>query len=228
MSEKKIAVLGAGTMGAGIAQLAAQSGFEVLLYDLKDDFVLRGLTNIRTALQERVDQGKMTPEDMAAFLARIHPTTNREDAASWPVVIEAAPEDLALKKDMFGALSAISAPGRLSRPRASASAAAVPIAVATTVVTPATSRLLRSDMRICGLVRSRPYQPSVKPFHSAVSRLSLNEKTTSTRIGAYKKRYTSAVSEPRNGARRASATLTPPARRAAAAGTPRAGRARSG
>ncbi|HEY0070626.1 MAG TPA: 3-hydroxyacyl-CoA dehydrogenase NAD-binding domain-containing protein, partial [Chloroflexia bacterium] len=43
----KIAVLGAGTMGAGIAQLAAQSGFDVLLYDLKDDFLQRGLGNIR-------------------------------------------------------------------------------------------------------------------------------------------------------------------------------------
>src|SRR5437870_4689781 len=110
MTKKKIAVLGAGTMGAGIAQLAAQNGFEVLLYDLKDDFVQRGLTNIRAALQKRVDQGRMTPEDRAAFLARIHPTTNRDDAASWPVIIEAAPEDLALKKDIFGALSAISAP----------------------------------------------------------------------------------------------------------------------
>src|SRR5919197_6420460 len=110
MAEKKIAVLGAGTMGAGIAQLAAQNGFEVLLYDLKDDFVQRGLANITSALQKRVDQGKMTPEHMAAFLARIHPTTNRDDAASWPVVIEAAPEDLALKKDIFEALSAQAAP----------------------------------------------------------------------------------------------------------------------
>src|SRR6476659_7364041 len=110
MTDKRIAVLGAGTMGAGIAQLAAQNGFEVLLYDLKDDFVQRGLTNITAALQKRVDQGKMAPEDMAAFLARIYTTTNRDDAASWPLVIEAAPEDLALKKETFGSLSAMSAP----------------------------------------------------------------------------------------------------------------------
>jgi hypothetical protein len=85
---------------------------------------------------------------------------------------------------MGSAMSAISPPGRRSRPRASASAAAVPMAVAATVVTPATSRLLRSDRRICGLARRRPYQSRVKPFHSAVSRLSLKEKTTSTRMGA--------------------------------------------
>jgi hypothetical protein len=85
---------------------------------------------------------------------------------------------------MGSAMSAISAPARRSVPRPSASAAAVPIAVATTVVTAATSRLLRSESRICGLVSSRPYHSRVKPFHSAVSRLSLKENATSTRIGA--------------------------------------------
>ena len=60
--------------------------------------------------------------------------------------------------------------------------------VATTVVTTATIRLLRSDVRICGLEQRRAYQSSVKPPQTAVRRLRLNEKTTSTRMGAYRNR----------------------------------------
>src|SRR5438105_2307825 len=110
MTSKKIAVLGAGTMGAGIAQVAAQSGFEVLLYDIKDEFVQRGLGNIKAALQRRVDQGKLTAQEMAACLERIRTTTQRDDAADYPVIIEAAPEDLALKREIFSSLSALSGP----------------------------------------------------------------------------------------------------------------------
>jgi 3-hydroxybutyryl-CoA dehydrogenase len=108
--EKRIAVLGAGTMGAGIAQLAAQNGFDVLMYDLKDEYVQRGLGNIKAALGKRVDQGKMTPEEMGSFLGRIRVTTNRNDAAAYPVIVEAAPEALDLKREIFGSLSALSAP----------------------------------------------------------------------------------------------------------------------
>jgi hypothetical protein len=86
------------------------------------------------------------------------------------------------------AMRATRGPVLRSRPRASASAAAVPTAVATIVVTTATTRLLRSDVRICGLEKRRSYQSSVNPPHTAVSRLRLNENTTSTRIGAYRKR----------------------------------------
>src|SRR5262245_34987093 len=110
MSTKNIAVLGAGTMGAGIAQLAAQSGYDVLLYDIKDEFIQRGLDNIRTALLKRVDAGKMAASDMASYLERIKTTTNRDDTASASLVIEAAPEDLALKREIFTSL------GEKSRP----------------------------------------------------------------------------------------------------------------
>src|SRR5213075_1754110 len=98
---EKIAVLGAGTMGAGIAQLAAQCGYDVLMYDIKDEFVQRGLDNIKAALQKRVDQAKITADDMASYLGRIRTTTQREDAASYPLIIEAAPEDLSLKREIF-------------------------------------------------------------------------------------------------------------------------------
>ncbi|MFL5733307.1 MAG: 3-hydroxyacyl-CoA dehydrogenase NAD-binding domain-containing protein [Chloroflexia bacterium] len=110
MTGKKIAVLGAGTMGAGIAQLAAQNGFDVLLYDLKDEFIQRGTTNIRAALQKRVDQGKLSTEDMSSYISRIATTTNRDAAASYPIIIEAAPEALDLKQEIFASLSAQAAP----------------------------------------------------------------------------------------------------------------------
>jgi 3-hydroxybutyryl-CoA dehydrogenase len=104
---QKVTVLGAGTMGAGIAQLAAQQGFDVLLYDITDEFVQRGLNNIKAILQDRVDRGRLTADEMQAVLERITPTTKREDAAHSYIVIEAAPEDLQIKKEIFAALSDI-------------------------------------------------------------------------------------------------------------------------
>ncbi len=98
-------------MGAGIAQLAAQQGFEVLLYDIKDEFVQRGVSNIRSALQGRVDKGKLSQEEMEGIVGRISTTTTRDDAASADFVIEAAPEDLALKREIFSTLARLSSPG---------------------------------------------------------------------------------------------------------------------
>src|SRR5258708_26547042 len=107
---EKIAVLGAGTMGSGIAQLAAQSGYDVLMFDIKDDFVQRGMSNIKSALQSRMDKGKMDAADMDAILGRIATTTKRDDAASADLIIEAAPEDMELKREIFASLSALCSP----------------------------------------------------------------------------------------------------------------------
>ncbi|MDQ6694066.1 MAG: 3-hydroxyacyl-CoA dehydrogenase NAD-binding domain-containing protein [Chloroflexota bacterium] len=104
----RIAVLGTGTMGAGIAQMAAQSGHEVLMYDVQDAFVERGLSNIKAALQSRVDKGKLEQAEMDAALGRITTTTSRNDAAPFDLIIEAAPEDLALKREIFSSLDSIS------------------------------------------------------------------------------------------------------------------------
>src|SRR6476660_3746415 len=103
---EKIAVLGAGTMGAGIAQLAAQSDYDVLMYDVKDEFVQRGMNNIKSALQSRVDKGKMEAAEMDAITSRIRTSTKRDDAASYDLIIEAAPEDMDLKREIFSSLSA--------------------------------------------------------------------------------------------------------------------------
>ena len=85
-----IGVIGAGTMGSGIAQVAAQAGYDVLLYDIKPEFVERGLTNITSALQGRVDRGKLSDAEMDATLGRISASTNREALAPAAFVIEAA------------------------------------------------------------------------------------------------------------------------------------------
>jgi 3-hydroxybutyryl-CoA dehydrogenase len=93
-------------MGSGIAQLAAQSGYNVLMYDIKEDFVQRGMGNIKSGLQSRVDKGKMDAAEMKSTIALITTTTRRDDAASSDLIIEAAPEDMALKREIFASLSA--------------------------------------------------------------------------------------------------------------------------
>ena len=100
-------------MGAGIAQLAAQSGADVLLYDIKDEFLQRGIASIEAPLQKRVERGKLSREEKAAILGRIRTTTRRDDAASSDLIIEAAPEDLALKREIFASLSALCAPNTI-------------------------------------------------------------------------------------------------------------------
>ena len=97
-------------MGAGIAQVAAQSGRPVVLYDIKPEFVERGLSTITRGLQGRVDKGRMAAEEMAAILARIQTATDRDALAPAAVVIEAAPESLALKQELFGALDHLCGP----------------------------------------------------------------------------------------------------------------------
>ena len=101
MEIKKIGVLGAGVMGSGIAQVAAQSGFEVMMRDIADEFVQKGLKNIEASLSKGVEQGKVTPEEKEAALGRIKGTTVLEDLKDVDFVIEAVIEDLELKKKVF-------------------------------------------------------------------------------------------------------------------------------
>ncbi len=107
-----VAVLGAGTMGAGIAQVCAQAGSKVLLQDLTDDFVQKGLARIRDFLQKGVDKGKTTPEQRDAVLARIAVTTDRAAACRGAdLVVEAVPEKLELKNGLFREVAAVASPG---------------------------------------------------------------------------------------------------------------------
>ena len=106
-----IAVLGAGTMGHGIAQVCAAAGCQVALYDIDEGAVSRGLGRIRANLDKGVELGKVTPESRDAVLARIRATTSIADAsARADLVIEAAPESLELKARIFAEVDG-AAPG---------------------------------------------------------------------------------------------------------------------
>ncbi|WP_315119410.1 3-hydroxybutyryl-CoA dehydrogenase [uncultured Clostridium sp.] len=107
---KKICVLGAGTMGAGIAQAFAVKGYEVILRDIKDEFVEKGLNGINKGLSKLVAKGKMTQEDMDAILSRITGTVDLNMAEDCDLVIEAAIENMAIKREIFGDLDRICKP----------------------------------------------------------------------------------------------------------------------
>lgn len=105
MSEK-VAVLGAGTMGHGIAQVAAQSGCETVLYDVRDDLAAGGIDRIRKNLEKGMSRGKVSEADRDAALGRLSPSSDLAGAAKGcTLVVEAAPERLDLKKEIFGVLS---------------------------------------------------------------------------------------------------------------------------
>lgn len=102
MAVKRICVLGAGTMGHGIAQICAQSGFQVSLWDIKEEFVQGGLERIKKFLQGSIERGKMTREEADAVLGRIKVTINLEEAVEHAdLIIEAIIEDMELKKGIF-------------------------------------------------------------------------------------------------------------------------------
>ena len=101
---EKIFVIGAGTMGAGIVQAFAQKGYEVIVRDIKDEFVERGINGINKSLSKLVTKGKMTEEDKEAILERITGTTDLALAADCDLVIEAAVENMEIKKSIFAEL----------------------------------------------------------------------------------------------------------------------------
>ena len=101
MDVKVIGVLGAGTMGNGIAQVAAQAGYQVIMRDIEDRFVENGLKAIEKFLSKSVEKGKMTEEQKKGVTGRIKGTTRMEDLKNVDLVIEAVFEDLGIKKDLF-------------------------------------------------------------------------------------------------------------------------------
>ncbi|MBJ3813630.1 3-hydroxyacyl-CoA dehydrogenase PaaC [Shimwellia pseudoproteus] len=109
----RIAVIGSGTMGAGIAQLAASAGHPVQLYDISPAATARGLESIARSLQGRVDKGRLTPEAYQATLGRLHAADQLTDLADADIVIEAAAEKLEVKQQLFRALAEICAPQTL-------------------------------------------------------------------------------------------------------------------
>ncbi|HKE00808.1 MAG TPA: 3-hydroxyacyl-CoA dehydrogenase family protein [Planctomycetota bacterium] len=111
---RRVAVLGAGTMGQGIAQTCAQAGRDVHLYDLNPDLAERGVRGISKTLDKAVELKKETPAARDAALARIRATADLAVAiADVDAVIEAAPEDLGLKRDLFRRVSELASGGVL-------------------------------------------------------------------------------------------------------------------
>jgi 3-hydroxybutyryl-CoA dehydrogenase len=103
----RLAVIGAGLMGSGIAQVAARAGWEVVLRDLDESATARGLAGIRTSLERFAAKGQIAPDDVSATLARITPTTDLEAAADADLVVEAVFERLELKQEVFRSLDKI-------------------------------------------------------------------------------------------------------------------------
>lgn len=107
---EKIFVLGAGTMGSGIVQAFAQKGYEVIVRDIKDELVQSGIVRINNGLSKLVSKGKMTEETKEDILSRISGTTDMNLAVDCDLVVEAAIENMKIKKEIFAELDKICKP----------------------------------------------------------------------------------------------------------------------
>src|SRR6201995_3565128 len=107
---RRIGVIGAGTMGNGIAHVFARSGYPVVLCDVEQRFLDRGLDTIAKNLPRETSKGKITPEQEKAALERIRPVLDRKQLADCDFVIEAATEKLDIKAEIFRDLDRITKP----------------------------------------------------------------------------------------------------------------------
>lgn len=107
MEVSRIGVLGAGQMGAGIAQVASCSGYSVTMVDIDENAVERGMDSIRSSLQRIVSKGRMELKDSQVAMELITQSTNRSDFSECDLVVEAIPEILQLKLDVFSELDTI-------------------------------------------------------------------------------------------------------------------------
>jgi 3-hydroxybutyryl-CoA dehydrogenase len=107
---KKVGVMGCGLMGSGIAQVAAQSGFETIVGEVSEDLLGRGIGRIQTFLGKDIEKGKITHEEGEATLKRLKGTTNLQDFADCDLVIEAIIENMDEKRKLYSALDGICKP----------------------------------------------------------------------------------------------------------------------
>ena len=107
MDIKTVGIIGAGIMGSGIGQVMALAGFEVVLMDVRDEFLDKGLGNIKKGLDKMIERGKITPGEKKNIIARVHKTTRIEEMTKADFVIEAVSETEELKLDIFKRLDAI-------------------------------------------------------------------------------------------------------------------------
>jgi 3-hydroxybutyryl-CoA dehydrogenase len=107
MKIKKVGVVGCGTMGSGITQVCAQSGYQVVVLEINGELLNNGLASINSVLTKSVDRGKISQQDKDTVLSRIKGTTSTRDFYDCDLVIEAANEDMKLKKKIFAELDKI-------------------------------------------------------------------------------------------------------------------------
>lgn len=107
---RTVGIVGTGQMGSGIGQVAAQAGMAVALYDVNQEIVDRALGNIQKGLVRLTDRSKLSPDERDAILGRLRGTAVLEDLSGADVIIEAAPEDSAIKEDIFRKLDHIARP----------------------------------------------------------------------------------------------------------------------
>lgn len=107
MKIQKVMVVGSGQMGSGIAQVLAETGYQVVLNDIKEEFVQRGFDKITKQLNRDIQKGRKTEEEKTALLTRIQASTNLEDAKDVQLVIEAATENKEIKLEIFRKLDEI-------------------------------------------------------------------------------------------------------------------------
>lgn len=112
MSES-IGVVGAGTMGNGIAQVAARAGYDVVMRDVQDEFLQRGMTAINKSLQRDVDKERLTTNEKQEIVGRIKTTTNLSALKDATLVVEAITEDQTIKSGLFKELDMITAPSTI-------------------------------------------------------------------------------------------------------------------
>ncbi|HEY3017355.1 MAG TPA: 3-hydroxyacyl-CoA dehydrogenase family protein [Gaiellaceae bacterium] len=110
MEIRKVGVVGLGTMGAGIAQVSVQSGFDTVGREVSDELADRGRATIDRYLTRSVEKGRLSQAERDAALERLTVTTNLQDLADCDLVIEAVLEELDLKRDVFGELDRITRP----------------------------------------------------------------------------------------------------------------------
>ena len=106
-------VVGAGTMGNGIAQVAARAGFDVVMRDVAPEFLARGMTAIDKSLQRDVDKERLSADEKQTILGRVKTTTDVDDLRDAFIVVEAVTESLSVKTELFKALDAIIKPNAI-------------------------------------------------------------------------------------------------------------------
>ena len=110
MAIRKVGVIGAGLMGSGIAQVSAQAGFPTVVREVSSTLLDKGLGSIMKFMQNGVDKGKVAPLDLDKVREHLKGTTELKDLADCDLIVEAAPENLELKRELWGALDTMCKP----------------------------------------------------------------------------------------------------------------------